>query len=492
MKPDDAEAVCVAAIGDETQLMRPEIEKRAHFHAYRLVCGAESMRTLEGYWNIRSCGQEYLVTEEAYRLYENIARRLQNEELYLRGIHPPFNTEDNIRIIYAASRIAASEFKLPPSKLRVYFLRQDSGGCGFYRVMQPVRMLRNHPWIQAEESDWLSYPLGQNYDVIIAPRVAHPLTIGNLRNLQKAGKIVIYECDDLMSDIPDWNPAKGYNPTAHLFREDFIKTSSGIICSTPELRTALNRPEVTQVCLNGINESLWPMKIKEDSAGKVRILWAGSNTHEDDLKQAVPAIQKLIKIFGSKIEFLWVAYAPTEFTCGYNSNGKITLGIKPEYEKFMKLLPGCPVIQWPTHLSNLKPDICLAPLAKHPFNEAKSEIKALESWAMGAPIVATDIAPYARAIHNGENGFLVGENDCGGWVTAIRTLIENPDRRREMAEVGLKDLKEKYTSAAIVHSYENALALLCDGKIDRPECQAAISKHIDEVISNETPLARCA
>ncbi len=492
MKADDPEAVCISAAVDETSLMRSEIEKRAFFHAFRLLCGACVDKDLEGRWLIRSCGQEYIVTEEAYAIYDRVRARVQKEELDLRGVRQPFNTEDTIRVMHSAMRIASSECKIPPNKLRVYFLRMDSGGCGFYRVMQPVRALGNHPWIQAEESDWLSFPLGQNYDVIIAPRVSHPLTIATLRNLQRAGKVVIYECDDLMSQLPDWNPAKGRSPLASLFREEFIKTSTGIICSTPQLREALDRPEVTQVCLNGINENLWPMKVRTEKSDKVRILWAGSNTHEDDLKTVVPAIKRIIKIYGSKVEFIWVAYAPSEFTCGYNHAGKISLGIQPEYEKNMKLIPGVPVIQWPAHLASMNADICIAPLASHPFNESKSEIKVLESWAMGLPIVATDIAPYARAITNRKNGFLIHENDCGAWVMTLRELIDSPERRQEMASEGLKVLHEKYTTPSIVRSYENALATLCDGKILRPECQAEISKHMNEVMANEPALARCA
>jgi len=480
-KTDETDNPSVAGMKDDFDMVMPQIEERAPFYVYRLLCGAKVSEGIdEQSIQVRSCGQEFVISKKAYAIYDRIKNLVTSQVLELRGIRYPFNAEDVIRIFHSVKDIARTECAIDASKLRVYFLRMDEGGCGFYRVMQPVHFISKLcQTIYAEQADWINFPLGQKFDVIVAPRVGDPLTIGNLKNLKECGKIVLYECDDLLSKLPDWNPVKDQHTVSQQYREYFVKLCDGLLVSTEELRQEMRRPDVSHVCHNGINPDIWPMRVQPQSNDTVRILWAGSSTHEEDLKLIVPAVKRLISKFGKKVEFVFVNYAPNDLTVAMSFSGRLKTVINPAFKSNITLVPGCPVLQWPQHLSSLNCHIAIAPLVEHDFNRCKSEIKVLEAWAMGIPIVASAINPYSRAVTNGSDGILcAGNPDI--WYNEIKRLIESPEDRLRLAENGLSTLKKRYLMSTLVEEYERALLTLARGKVARPECNEAIERRLAE------------
>lgn len=486
----DRDDPCAHASKSEEELIEPEIEDRAPYHVLRLLMGAEvHHNTEQEHVVISICGNEYRITEKAYAFYERIAEKVRKEELKPKGIDVPLNTEDICLIFNAATKAAKYEFATDPKVLRVLFYLADRGGCGFYRVIQPNRFI-NYPesLIHSEYCDFISYKLGQRFDVMVYPRLGDSWAFSILRALRDAGKVVVYETDDLLSSIPDWNPAKrGQGKKESVWREQFIRECDGLIVSTEELCVKLGREQNTYVCHNGIDESLWPMVVKEqfgireakEKGERIGILWAGSNTHEKDLGMIVPVIRRLIKQFPQTIHFYFVGYLPPEFVVGYNNAGVITSGVAPQYRESITFVQGVSVFQWPQLLASLNVHIALAPLVECEFNECKSEIKVLESWALGLPIVASRIAPYSRAIKHDENGLLLGPNQ-NDWYYAIEGLIANAEKRRKLAEQGLETLRQRYMMKQISEDYERALLHIAKGRTARVECNAAIQQRLEE------------
>ncbi|MBT5319735.1 MAG: glycosyltransferase family 4 protein [Chloroflexi bacterium] len=60
----------------------------------------------------------------------------------------------------------------------------------------------------------------------------------------------------------------------------------------------------------------------------------------------------------------------------------------------------------------------------------------LEAMASGTPIVASDIAGYRDVISHGDEGLLARPGDPAALSGAIRTLIDDPQRRAEMGTIG--------------------------------------------------------
>ncbi len=57
----------------------------------------------------------------------------------------------------------------------------------------------------------------------------------------------------------------------------------------------------------------------------------------------------------------------------------------------------------------------------------------IEALAAGVPIVATAIPSIEGMIDDGEHGRLVQRTDTEGFATAIRDLLEDPERRRRIS-----------------------------------------------------------
>ena len=77
-------------------------------------------------------------------------------------------------------------------------------------------------------------------------------------------------------------------------------------------------------------------------------------------------------------------------------------------------------------------DIGLYPLPDEEWVYGKSSLKAIQYMAMGIPTVATAIGTNFRVIEDGENGFLVNNQD--EWIQTLRRLAEDEKLRRLVGE----------------------------------------------------------
>ncbi len=89
----------------------------------------------------------------------------------------------------------------------------------------------------------------------------------------------------------------------------------------------------------------------------------------------------------------------------------------------------------------------------------------LEAQAAGLPTVAGDAGGVREVIRGGETGILVDENDCDTLAKAVRGLLDDPVRRRDMGRRGRKFVRD-----------ERSL-ITASGIIDRAVVRAAETRH---------------
>lgn len=467
-----------------------KINDEAVFHVARILNGAgvsepegpdgETVSLLHG-------GSRITMTRRTYTLYKALADRV-GADLAKEGIRSNINPSELEALFYMQYRIgkqAFAELRTDPAMLRVLWIRSGDGGCTYYRTVQPVAYLRKLPKdspVKVEEHGALSVDFGLQYDVIVAPRVQERGWVTILNELREHGRIVVYETDDLLEAIPEWNPAAKQTQMSRTHREILRNTADAVIVSTPELKNDLGRPEVTWVCKNGIHPQNWPMRVAEQEEGdEIRILWAGGSSHEYDLQLIVPAITRLSHRFTKRrLKWVFVGYSPKIIRKTVFQDDHPKWIIKPEYDPLVEVVNGCPVYEWGKLLASLRCHMAIAPLVEHRFNESKSEIKCLEAWALGLPIIASKSAPYSRAIQNESQGVLVGPDERQ-WETEIERLARSRDKRLELAAGGLERLKTGYLMENLVFDYERALLEIADrsGKLTRPECVASVKKRLE-------------
>ncbi len=295
--------------------------------------------------------------------------------------------------------------KIPrPTKLGFHCYVGDVQGCGTIRVIYPYFLL-NHfrqekllvfaMYLQNYVSDPNFY---KDFAFVQFQRSA---TKDHLQLMQHFASQVqpkypipmIYEIDDMLFDIPEWNYASAYYNQARPIIEQLMSTANGMITSTAKLREVYS-PYCKKIAVvpNHLPKFIWgdifeATDYKEEGE-KVKILWAGSQNHfatkqiqGDNVKGGdfgeglLEFIRKTTKVYDWYI-----------------------LGAKPQELENLKneihFLPWHNIFTYPSKVKEIEPDICIAPLQDIEFNRGKSNIKCLEYTALGAPAVYSDVTPY--------------------------------------------------------------------------------------------------
>jgi phosphatidylinositol alpha-1,6-mannosyltransferase len=94
---------------------------------------------------------------------------------------------------------------------------------------------------------------------------------------------------------------------------------------------------------------------------------------------------------------------------------------------------------------------------------------ALEAAIRGIPVIATGIEGITDAVIDGKNGFCVAEDDKGGMVSIIMTLLNDPQRLEEFGKCASEFTKKTFSSENTFRRYRKLFdALLSDDVMDDP------------------------
>jgi glycosyltransferase involved in cell wall biosynthesis len=106
-------------------------------------------------------------------------------------------------------------------------------------------------------------------------------------------------------------------------------------------------------------------------------------------------------------------------------------------------------------------DVCLAPDPKNPLNDLSTMNKIVEYMALARPVVSYDLVE-AR-VSAGEAALYADSNDHASFADCIDTLLDDPDRRRQMGLAGRsrveQNLSWQHSQRQLLRAYERALEL---------------------------------
>ena len=323
------------------------------------------------------------------------------------------------------------------SKTRVLFLRGDNTGCGYWRVKLPGEFLKNN-----DDSNMLvhvsdlqiEYDKLVQYDVIVVQRVFDFDQYLVLSALKSAGKKIIYEIDDDVFNVEDHNPAAViFNRfDTKLCIKQCLDLADAVIVTTERLAAALGVEDKAIIYPNSLDwDTIFYLNKKATSQDKIRLFWAGSNTHNEDFKVCLPA---LIRIFTERddVELLIMGGCPEI----------LIQGMQPFMDR-IQICQGMHTEAYFNYLqNNLAVDIGLIPLANTVFNHSKSTCKGLEYTLARIPIITSNYPPYSDTYENNEDALLCGDEE--EWYDAITTLMENEEMREELIKKARKKAAEKF------------------------------------------------
>ena len=307
----------------------------------------------------------------------------------------------------------------------------NDSGSRYWRLEDPLKYVAKHghqvrlseKGINPFEIDWA--------DICIVQSCTDKDGIAMLYEWQQEhGKKIVVECDDgleLNKDSPFKEDHERFEAKFVITRTmeiaDMITTTTHYL--SDQLRVYNDKVKVLP---NYIDLERWEQPYLRNETGQIRIGWAGSITHVDDMKMIVEPIKKICKEFHN-VQLVVI---------GDPRVGALFDGCPVEIQN------GVPFDVWPAKLASLRLDIGLAPLRDTYFNRCKSNIKWIEYAIMHVPGV---FSPTVYSMDNerfdGVYGQIAENEDQ--WYRCIKNYILCKELREDIADRARSCVTTAYT-----------------------------------------------
>ena len=156
----------------------------------------------------------------------------------------------------------------------------------------------------------------------------------------------------------------------------------------------------------------------------ITIGWSGSISTIKHFELVLPVLKQLKNTFGERLRFKVLGhenYSPA--------------GLEVESKKWTA----------ETEVDELNTfDIGIMPLPDNEWSQGKCGLKGLSYMACGVATVMSAVGVNKQIIRNGENGFLVHNNN-EEWFSVLSKLIDSEQLRNEVSLAGRKTVLEKYS-----------------------------------------------
>jgi hypothetical protein len=320
----------------------------------------------------------------------------------------------------------------------VYVFPADMYGCGFYRMLEPARVLKaagiDVRVIEPNMRDGIggdtdmatgklvNARIPADADVIVMQRVTMSLMAEAVPMIRRQGVAVVVDMDDDLSHIDPSNPAfTGLHPKLgrsggkHSWRHaaSACLEATAVTTSTPELARRYAPHGRSTVLYNRIPASYLDVEHVDSEA----IGWPGSvHSHPLDLQQVGSAVARLQRD--------GIPYRGVGSIVGLRE----ALGLDTDPQTTGDVELG----DWASAVAQI--GVGMAPLVDTTFNAAKSWLKVLEMSAVGVPWVASPRVEYRRFSVLHRVGLLAEKPK--DWYRQLKRLASDSELRAEQSAAG--------------------------------------------------------
>lgn len=361
---------------------------------------------------------------------------------------------------------------------RILILKRQHSAVSYYRQAIPARILREagyevtfqgdlpaaeQPRNAAALSNFLVSRLG-SFDLLFVDRGVSFAEIGadeekgllGYHAAACAGDArMLVDFDDDFTCCPKWNQVYGFfQPGQEQYEAGLahLQLAEMTTVTTNDLATRFrDRAHRIRVLPNVIDFADWehhPVNPYRPRDPRVRLFYGGAAGHYGDLDVLEDAMVAFIE--NPPCPVRWIVRGAA---------GRWVHDLSRRFPERVVVLPWAPFEDYPAATAWGGFDLAIAPLAQHPFNDAKSNIKALEAAAQGIPFLASRVGPY-RDLPT--EGFVTVPNTPDAWLTALRDLTTDRDRRATLAAKAKEWTHDTHTPARVrkrwVDAVEEALA----------------------------------
>jgi hypothetical protein len=323
------------------------------------------------------------------------------------------------------------------------------GGSQWYRLALPLAALKSlYGWEVEVSTGYPENRVNSPADIVVVQRPMTEVAQRTMRHWsRKSLTMVVAELDDDMWSIPPDNPAHRLAAPELLGRLDACLGYADLVTvSTTYLAEVVSKRTTTPIRVVGnyVPAALVDRPRRARRGHKITVGWAGSPTHLGDWQANAAGICRALD-YSNKIDFHMIG-------ADYSA----------EVANTLRAIRHTPFQQGITdYYDALDFHVALAPLARTEFNLSKSDIRILESAAIGSVPVMSNWGPYAKVSgrHVYSSGTPVRERD--NWRQHIADLVSSPQQLHDERGVW-KEWAKARTIETNVHRwhdiYEGALS----------------------------------
>lgn len=324
------------------------------------------------------------------------------------------------------------------------------GAVSYYRLVKPLQTI-GQEFIGKEAEKFKGTPqetydqLVKGYDILVTTHLDSPIASSWLMFMCRYNGVrFVIDLDDNLFAVQPHNEAYklGYQPRSRKksYASAIISLADALIVSTEPLKEyytkrlkdvwGIEKPIFVNPNRNDIKD--FNFKPYEKFKDAIVIGWAGSTSHNEDLKMVMPVLNRLLHEYPK----LYL-----EFLAGVEAEKapEIFKDLDNDVIGRMKCMGG--TLAWkgfPEFLSQQRWNIAIAPLVDDEFNKGKSHIKWMEYSMYKIPTVASKVYPYykdiggLKTIQDGKTGFLAKNQE--EWYQKLKKLIDDEQLRLEIGQ----------------------------------------------------------
>jgi len=336
---------------------------------------------------------------------------------------------------------------------KVLFISADNAGCGFWRMYLPALHLLNRGLCEArirngslteDDLEWC--------DAVVLQRYRKPCD-SVWWELDKRNVAIIIENDDRYDLVPPhscWKKPWPHDEVAAVGR--CVALADAAFTTTPQLAghwAKFNEhvyalPNSTDLRVAPIRKTgdMFSLRPEFPTDGFIRIGWTASPHHAVDWHVVKDAIAEIGARY-INVAFSFMGWMPDDIK-------KLVPDSRIERRGWT------PIKKYLKSLREMRWDIGIAPLQQCEFNDAKSELKAVEYGMLGIPCVVSPSAPYERIVARGAPHVFLAKN-YQNWVAMLDWLITDEAARRDAGAAGRSFVEEHYDISKNVELWRDAI-----------------------------------
>ena len=296
-------------------------------------------------------------------------------------------------------------------------------------------------------------------DVFVFERMAGAYTVHLIQALKQYGKRVVFEIDDLLTELPNFLAHHRGSPETQQSLKDAIAHADLVTTTTPRLAARLTTLNPQVVCVPNCIKDMPPARAAHGAAfaPKATLIVASSDTVLVD--NLIAPLKHIQTKYGDQIKVVVV--------------GPISQAIEQGGIQFER----APVLPYPKFvelLQTLVNPIGLIPLDDSIFSSCKSPIKYFDYASASIPAICSNVPPYADYVVHQQTGLLV-ENTTEAWVNAIESLIQSTQQRQALAQAARDYVIATHLADQAGDAWETAIQTLnIDHSPRDPEAMASL------------------